>query len=284
MRIVPPLPLLFFGASLWLGLPTGQAAEDEPGSLVDVWLKVSTYLPKEALWELSRLSQPDDATSQRERDFCAAVVQLNQQPLSESRLDDVDTQLKTLLAANVKDEIDSASRYLLGRIVQLYRAEPDVGLAADYYRELIEHAESGNWANLARVKLAVLILYALPAADAAERISCAEALFSGANNPVAVRDLHRAMGRAVMFYNLSPADALRHLLSADEIGGLSGVASADQLVQIGELAWDTGDEALAKKYYTRLRDEFPRDPRAFLMDQRIAGHPVPQRSERLHGR
>ena len=87
-----------------------------------------------------------------------------------------------------------------------------------------------------------------------------------------------------MFYNLSPADALKHLLAADEFGGLSGTPGADQLVQIGELAWDTGQVDLAAKYYERLRSEYPQDPRIYLMDQRRAGNPVPHRTEALHGR
>lgn len=275
---------LVFGVSLWSGCFSGQALAQELGSLLGVWQKVSTYLPKEALQELNYLPQTWEASGQREHEFCSAVVQLAQQPLSEDRLDIVERRLKALLDAGLADEIDSVSRYLLGRIAQIYRAKPNVTLAAGYYRELIHRAGPGHWADIARVKLAVLILYALPAANTAERIVQAEALIPGTADPLAVRDLHRVVGRAVMFYNFHPADALRHLLAADKIGGLNGTLAADQLVQIGELAWDTGDEDLAKKYYARLREEYPRDPRIFLMDQRIAGNPVPQRSEKLHGR
>lgn len=275
--------LLVIEAGLLMGLPA-QASTGEPDSLVDVWQKISTYLTKESLAELQQLPQPENPADQRERNFCAAVIQLDLQPLSESRLDDVEDRLNALLAENISDEIDGASRYLLGRIAQLYRAKTNEGLAADYYRELIERAEPGHWGDIARVKLAVLILYALPGSNTTERIQRAEALIPGASNPVAVRDLHRVIGRAVMFYNRPPEEALRHLLAADEIGGLTGTFGADQLVQIGELAWDLGKLELSKKYYARLHDEFPRDPRYFLMQQRIAGNPTPNRSPKLHGR
>ncbi len=277
-------PRLISGFLVLVGFAVTQASAAEPDPLVGVWQKVSTYLTKEALIELENLPQPGDAASQRELDFCAAVVELDQQPLSEDRLDDVESRLKALLQANLHDEIDGASRYLLGRIAQLYRAEPDVGMAANYYRELIEQDTPGHWVDIARVKLAVLILYALPAANAQVRVEQAENLIGEAKDALAVRDLHRVIGRAVMFYNQPPQDALRNLLAADEIGGLVGTLGADQLVQIGELAWDTGDDELAKKYYERLRTEFPRDPRVFLMDQRQAGNPVPKRSKKLHGR
>jgi len=264
-------------------LTTGLALAEVPGE-VGVWQKTSTYLTKEALIELKDLPDPQNATSQRERDFCTAVVTLDQQPLSESRLDDVDAKLKALLKAGIEDEIDSASRYLLGRIAQLYRADADVPLAVSYFRGLIERPGPGHYADIARVKLAVLLLYAVHTEDAVERVNQVEKLLPGTRDRLAVRDLHRVLARSIMFFNLPPEGALRHLLAADEIGGLVGTLGADQLVQIGELAWDTGEEELANNYYTRLREEYPRDARIFLMDQRNAGNPVPQRGEEIHGR
>ena len=260
------------------------ATAAEIQSEVGVWQKMSTYLTKEALIELKNLPGTQDSASQRERDFCTAVVTLDQQPLSESRLDDVDERLKALLSAGIEDEINSASRYLLGRIAQLYRAEPDVPLAVSYYRDLIERPGPGHFADIARVKLAVLLLYAVHTEDAIERIAHAEKLILGTSDSIAIRDLHRIVARGIMFFNLPPEGALRHLLAADQIGGLVGTLGADQLVQIGELAWDTGDDKLANNYYELLRVEYPRDPRIFLMDQRNAGNPVPTRGEAIHGR
>jgi hypothetical protein len=272
--------LICFILSLVGAVTTSAEASTEVG----VWQKMSTYLTKEALIELKDLTDPQNTTSQRERDFCTAVVTLDQQPLSESRLDDVDARLKALVDAGIEDEIDSASRYLLGRIAQLYRADADVPLAVSYFRDLIARPGPGHYADIARVKLAVLLLYAVHTEDAVERIKQAEKLLPGTSDPLAVRDLHRVLARGIMFFNLPPEGALRHLLAADEIGGLVGTLGADQLVQIGELAWDTGDEELANTYYDRLREQYPRDARIFLMDQRNAGNPVPQRGEDINGR
>ena len=263
----------------------GAVAMAEPVPETTVWRKVASYLSKEAQIELAGLPAPADAAAQREHEFCTAVVWLDRQPLTEARIDEVEARLKALLAVENNDEIGRASRFLLGRIAQLYRATPDVGQAAEYFRGLIEQPGPGRWADAARVKLAVLVLYALPGAgDGAARVAAVEAMLPGAKDPIVVRDLHRVAARAIMFYNLPPAPALRHLLAADEIGGLSGTLGADQLVQIGELAWDTGDVEMAKRYYERLRAEYPRDPRIYVMDQRNAGNPVPKRSEALHGR
>lgn len=276
---MPRFPLL-----RWL-LGVGLTGSLMAGAEVEVWRQVATYLSKEAQSQLSELSAATGPAAQRERDFCMAVVQLDQQPLTEVRLDDVERRLQQLVATEDNDEIGRAARFLLGRIAQLYRASPDVARAAEYFQGLVEQAGPGRWGEAARIKLAVLRAYALPeTGDASARVTAVETLLPAARDPVIVRDLHRIAARAIMFYNLPPAAALRHLRAADEIGGLSGTLGADQLVQIGELAWDTGDEALARRYYERLRTEYPRDPRIYLMDQRTAGHPVPHRSEALHGR
>ena len=280
---MPRLPLfrLLLCTSLFGGQQPSKAEGNED---TEVWRKVAMYLSKEAQIDLQDLPSPEDPAGRRERAFCAAVVNLDQQPLSESRLDDVESRLKALLAEADNDEIGRASRFLLGRIAQIYRSKLDLLQAADYFRGLLEQSGPGRWADAARVKLAVLTLYVLPGDSPSERIAWVEAQLLKTQDPITLRDLHRVAARAVMFYNLSPADALKHLLAADEFGGLSGTPGADQLVQIGELAWDTGQVDLAAKYYERLRSEYPQDPRIYLMDQRRAGNPVPHRTEALHGR
>jgi hypothetical protein len=277
----PPLFRILLCACLFSGL---QRSKAEGTAEAEVWRKLSTYLSKEAQVDLSALPPPEDAASRRERNFCAAVVNLDQQPLTESRLDTVEAQLKALLADDDNDEIGRAARFLLGRMAQIYRAKPDLELAAEYFRGLVEQPGPGRWADGARIKLAVLTLYALPGPTPAERIAMVEAQLAKTEDPITLRDLHRVTARAIMFYNLAPEGALKHLLAADEFGGLTGTPGSDQLVQIGELAWDAGQVDLARKYYERLRVEYPRDARIYLMDERLAGNPVPHRTEVLHGR
>jgi len=245
---------------------------------------VSIYLSKEAWIRLNELPPPDGAQSQRERDFCTAVVILDQQPLTEGRLDDVEKRLQGLIAADDGDEIAWAAQYLQGRIWQIYRAVPDVTKAAGSYRRLIARADAGHWAGLARTKLAVLTLYVIPAESRQARIEAAAALIEGTDDGITVRDLHRLLAGAIMFFNLPPGQALEHLLAADQFGGLTGNQGADQLVQIAELAWDAEQPELSARYYERLREEYPRDARTFLHDQRRAGAAVPLRREDLNGR
>lgn len=282
-RVTPPLPALC--AVLWLGTAMGRAAETA-APLTAVWQKVATYLSKEALSALDHLPPAPDAAAARERELCLAVVELDQQPLTEGRLDRVAARLAALRQARSDDAVARAALYLLGRIAQLYRTEPDIGYAARCYRELVADPAAGHWGGRARVKLAVLELYALPASSPAQRLAAVDALIAGAagDDDVTRRDLHRIAARGVLFYNLPPGDALAHLLAADRIGGLTGTPAADQLVQIGELAWDVGDVALSRRFYERLQTEYPRDPRYYLMAERMAGRPVPHRWEEFHGR
>ena len=256
----------------------------EPAPEISVWEKVSVYQSAEAERALGLLPEASNQQAVRERDFCAAVVHLDQQPLSESRLDDVEKRLQALIEVEGNDEIARASRYLLGRIAQIFRAKPDVLQAAEYFRGLVEQPGPGIWGEQARLKLTVLTLYALPIKTPAERIELVESYAVAARDPIAVRDIHRLVARAILFYNLLPERALKHLLEADEIGGLRGTQAADQLVQIGELAWDEGKEEMAAHYYDRLSKEYPRDPRIFTMQQRLAGKPTPSRGEVVNGR
>ena len=126
-RLCRILPLNCVG--LFLVAATSVVAE--PEGEVGVWQKVSSYLTKEALIELKDLPEATTPATRREREFCWAVVTLDQQPLSESRLDDVEERLQALLAMQGDDEIAAASRYLLGRIAQIYRGSPQMESAAN---------------------------------------------------------------------------------------------------------------------------------------------------------
>lgn len=280
-RVCRQLVLL---AVLGAGLDLGTMRADGSKTLLDIWQDVQGYLSPDAMVKIRTTPRPDNPAAQREYDFCSAVVIMAQPAMSEDKLDAVVEMLEGLIAQNVGDEVNDAAHYLLGRIEQFYRRESDEVAAAEYYRDLAENAYSRQWGDLARVKLAILILYVLPVDSSAKRIAQVEQLLDGTTTPVTQRELHRLLGRAIMFYNFPPERALEHLLAADKVGGFSGALGADNLVQIGELAWDTGQVEMAQRYYERLRAEYPRDPRIFLMDQRMAGQPVPHRLKGIHGR
>lgn len=266
--------ILLLGVGL-ASAATPRAATDD---VAEVWQPLSLFLTPEAAVALAQLPSTDDPRRQRERTFAGAVIQLDQQPLTEARLDLVEASFRAL--AEGDDDIAAASRYLLARSRQLYRATPDPGGAAAHYEELLGQPQGGLWAGQARVKLALLRLYVLPTPGGpATRIAAAAALLAAADLPDGVRrDLHRVLARATLFYDLDPAAALAHLEAAEAIGGLRGAPHADQLVQLAELCWEFGRHADAARYHERLKAGYPRDMRIWFFEQRLAGHPVPARA------
>lgn len=273
---MPRIPLLSLLCLAVLAPSDSLHAQEHPE--VEIWQMLSTYLTKEAEIALGELPVPSDAAAQREREFCAVVVQLSQQTVTEARIEDVERRLSALVAANTHDDNGRASLYLLGRVAQVFRAIPDNALAAAHYRQLIALPDNDHWANLARVKLALLEIYMLPAESPADRIAAAEALIPGVHDRITLRDLHRLAARGLLFYELDPARALEHLLVSDSIGGLRGMPAADQVVQIANLAWELGRKELSNTFREKLRDQYPRDARIYLLDQRAAGEVVPEGS------
>ncbi|MBW7895882.1 MAG: hypothetical protein H3C27_12260 [Opitutaceae bacterium] len=267
-----------------LTLALGCALAGSPGraetTLPEVWRQVTTFFTKEALWAWEKLPPPGDPLSAREQDFCRAVILLDHQPLTESKLDEAEALLRDV--AGPRDELAAAARYMLARSQQLYRQQADHAAAAAIYRELSAAPEAGPWGDLARVKLALLELYVLPAASPRQRIATARALLDGVVEPDARRDLYRLLARATLFYDLPAQAALDDLEAAEIIGGLQGQPHADQLVQLFELSLEFGRRESAARYLEKLRAEHPRDVRAWALNEKLAGRPAPVRATFSH--
>lgn len=255
-----------------------RAADED---LTAVWRQVTAFFAKEAMWALEALPPTPEAATLRERDFCHAVILLDLQPLTEARLDEAETRFRRLVAAG-EDELAAAARYLIARSQQLYRQRPDHAAAAQLYREVMAHPHGGPWAELARVKLALLELYVVPAANPRARLATTRALLTGARDAFTIRDLHRLLARATLFYDLEPMAAYEHLQVAEAIGGLQGEPHADQLVQLTELAWEFGHREEAAHFHARLVAEYPRDVRAWGIAEKLAGRPAPVRGRFHH--
>lgn len=267
-----------------LTLALGCALVGSPGraetTLPEVWRQVTTFFTKEALWAWEKLPPAGDPISAREQDFCRAVILLDHQPLTESKLDEAEALLREV--AGPRDELAAAARYMLARSKQLYRQQADHTAAAAIYRELLAAPEAGPWGDLARVKLALLELYVLPAESPPQRIATARALLEGVVEPDARRDLHRLLARATLFYDLPARAALDDLEVAETIGGLRGEPHADQLVQLFELSLEFGRREPAARYLEKLRAEHPRDVRAWALNEKLAGRPAPVRAQFSH--
>ncbi len=215
---VPRIPLRVFRLLLLIGLaasirPNARAADDVAGA----WELVARHLPGDAQ---ARLAPP--AIAGREAALARAAVAMDSQPMTDERLTTVVTQLAEL--ARGDDEVGQAAAYLVGRMYQVHFFQPDPARAARAYEELVARHPDSYWAQLARVKLAVLRLYLLPEPAApAARVEAAEALLAQVTVPELRRDLHIVIGRARLFHRLP--GALPHLREAARIGGTAAQAA-----------------------------------------------------------
>jgi len=259
MQVVPRvfstliLPLLL--------LATLARANETPDA---VWRLLAGNLPGEAAVALKSAPPAEP----RARALAEAVVLTARQPLTDERLLEAERRLESL--ATVPDEVGAAALYLNGRLHQLHFSTPDYAEAARHYRRLAERQPASPWAQLGLVKLALLTLHVLPEdAAPADRIASAEALLPRVTLPPLRRDLLIVLARARLFHEVGMERARFDLLAADAIGGLTGLAEADVVLQIGELSFRAGDDTRAGEYFRRFLKSNDADPRVYTVEQRL---------------
>jgi tetratricopeptide (TPR) repeat protein len=170
------------------------------------------------------------------------------------------------------DETAAEAAYLRARLHQLHFARPDYVRAAELYRELAARQPQSHWAQLGLVKLAMLELYVLPGPAAVEtdRLAPAEARLAQIREPLLQRDLHLQIGQAGIALKQPLTRLLPHLVAADRIGGISGTAREDLVVQIGELSRRAGLRGQAREYFERYLREYPNNVRAYGVRLKLA--------------
>ena len=247
---------VFFG---W-GLCAHGATEE----VQEVWQLVADHLGRDAFTKLDSLKGPPS----RERKFAEAVVAIDYQPVTQSRLHDAEAVFAELGKGD--DEIAAASAYLQGRLYQIHFQTPDYAKAAEIYRELAARQPHSHWAQLGLVKIGLLTLYALPEPSApADRIAAATKILPKLEEKELVRDLHLQLGRAGTFYEQPLEGVLPHLVEADHIGGLIGQAREELVVMIGELSLRAGQYAQSRAYFDRYLREYTYNMRLVTVQRRL---------------
>ncbi len=255
------------------------AAADKEAAL-SAWSAAAQYLHNEAYREFARLNR--GAADGRSEQLGLALSLLGAQPVTGEKLAESRRLLRDL--ADGEDDAAYAARYFLGRIAQNFQERPDFAEAAAQYEWLIAHAADTYWGQMAAGKLAVLMLYALPAPEAAARVARAEALLARAQ-PLLARDLRIMIAEAILFHGLPSEPALAHLIAADELNtrigqpALTAGQEADLLVQIINLSLRAGDRARADAVAERFKTRHPRDWRIYTLTQLLEadadGRPLP---------
>lgn len=251
-------------ALLLLLTPRAICAEAPADNLTAGWELMAQSLTNDAAAKLATGALP----SSRELTWARAVVRLDQQPVTEEHLREVEAACAALATGD--DDIADAAAYLRARIYQVHTQRPDYPRAATLYRELAERHPHSHWAQLGLVKLGLLVLYALPEPAAPEaRIAAAMALLPRLEERELQRDLQLQIGHAGTHYQQSLDSVLPHLLAADRLGGLVGQTEEDLTCQIGELSLRAGHHAQAKEYFERYLRDYPQSGRCITVTRRL---------------
>lgn len=201
-----------------------------------------------------------------------AVMLLNAQPKTEANIAEARRLFTALRNENATDEPGIAALFYLARLAQFHERAPDLAAARGHYEELVRRHDAHFLGQLARFKLVVLTLYdaADPAAPPA-RLAAAEGWGAGIREPSIARDFHVHIADAYLRFAGPLERALEHLLAADATGAsVRDLARALLYVQIAECARELGRVEIARRFYGRFLEEFPRDARGTTIRARLA--------------
>ncbi len=228
----------------------------------DAWRALADSRPQEALRITAGL--PDS----REVRLARALALTHLQPVTDDALAKAEVVFAEL--ATGQDELALEAHYLRARLHQIHYARPDPVRAAELYAELAARQPASRWAQLALVKLALLHLYVLEKpAEPEARLVRAEELLGRLSEPALQRDLHLQIGQAGLHHGLKPERVLSHLVAADRIGDVPGVAQEDLVMQIAELSLRAGRLAQSREYFERYLRDYAVNPRCFTVRHRL---------------
>lgn len=269
LRNRPPIKQLAILSAL-LAIGSNICAQEGPDveRSIAAWEKSATFFPNEALAGFEKLGG-DSETGPREARFGYAVALLSAVPSTEGRLNEAERIFRSL-ADSGDDNFGLGSRFLLGRLAQIYRSPSDPGTAAGYFQGLVDDHPDTRWGQMSLVKLAMVLIYAMPdAGSPEERIAMGKELLEKATNRDSRRDLNLIIGSAHFHYDLDPTGAVGFLIDAEEEGELDVGTRADVLIRIGELLVLSGRPKEAIVYYQRFVDDFYGAARRYAVEQKI---------------
>jgi len=244
----------------------------EPATTSSPWDQTALGLFKDA--HVAFAQQP--ASSDREARFGEAVTLISLQPKTDANLDRAASLFGAIVTANATDDLGISSRYYLARIPQIHRATPDTVAALTGFRELAALESSHPLAQRAVVQVALIELFEprLPASEIRARYDRLASRGAALTESSAIRDFNLVMGDAVLRFSLGDSLALDHLLAADRAGIARAITRRDTWLRIAELGRRTGRNDVAKTYYAKFLDAFPRDSRRLTVKERLAALPA----------
>jgi tetratricopeptide (TPR) repeat protein len=208
----------------------------------------------------------------REARLGRAVMLLGVQPRTAANIEEANALLETLRRDQPDDEPGIAACYYMARLEQVHRERPDLDKARGYYAALVRQHPRHFFAQLARLKLAMLALYDTGRTGTLDqRMPEAREWGGGISDPVVLCDYHYMMSRALARIDGREAERLEHLLAMEDTGQVIRTPTRSlMLVEIGEMARAVGRRELAVRAYRQFATDYPRDPRLATILKRLA--------------
>jgi hypothetical protein len=235
------------------------------------WEDVRSGLFNEAYDSFSTAASNSTGTNQREARFGQAVALLNVQPRTQANINRAYDLFEQVRASASSDDLGLEARYLQGRIEQVQRATPDLAKAEAIFSEIAAAHPRHPIGQRARVKLALLRLFTkIDAVERRRRFDDFTSAASELTDAGAKVQMHLLLAETARRFTYGDEQELAHLLAADEIGVTKRTLQIQALVRVGDLARLTGKNELARAYYTRFLEQFPRTDRRSTIEGYLA--------------
>jgi hypothetical protein len=254
----------------------GAAAASAATSASEVaaaWDLLERMLYQDAAPAFDRLRAAPDASPAVQLGH--AVSLLFRQPRTRANLSSAETTLQEL-ARSADLRWGLLARYYLARFDHVHAFEPDLERAEARYGELWREFPGTELGQRAFLHAAILAQHQ-PAGpeDKRRQLEALDRAATGLTEPSLRRIYHFHAGEAWQRWLGEPSRAYDHYRSASE-GGLTRLDDqANLLVRLAELAVALDEPAEARRWHEEFLREFPRDPRAHLLRQRLEGMNLP---------
>jgi hypothetical protein len=246
-------------AAAALMLVAGAAATADPNPAERAWEEASLLLYTPAHRSFAALNR-DHATAAPETRFGEAVTLLNVQPKTSANIERAAQLLTALRSEQPTEDLGLAAAYLLARIEQIHRLQPDRTRALALYDELAAAHPDHPYGQRALLKALLLRLYEVTEPEEKHRrLRAADALAAQLTEPHLRSEYHQLMATAGVRFGMPAEWRLPHLLAADELGIVRLADRRNNLLAIAEAARAVGQRELALTYYQRFIGEALRD-------------------------
>jgi len=241
---------------------TAEPLNDDPFALASSFLVAESYLS---------FSQGLQSLPDAERKFGLGICLMNIQPRSEKNL---------LLALDLFDQITAAtpshtalnrlSKLLRARLREFYLAQPDKAAARADYLSLIKESSGDPVVEIAGARLVIMEAFTdAPEAENLARLESLEQMAPLLRSKAGRREFHAAMAYAMLDNDGDKSRVVDHFLAADR-EGLTRQASALRLYLVaGDTAIQAGRKSEAVYFYRKIIENFPRDTRAHMINERL---------------